>query len=199
MSQLSPDGKHYWDGSAWRPVAGAPADRPRRWPWFVATAVVLGVLLAVCTAAASVSSGVGRPATQAARSPAPAACVAQCASVSGWTVTVANLRYGVASTNPFQRPEAGNVFVTLDVSFVNHSDREQHANALEFVLQDGAGVKHAVTLLDACPGWSPVNLTPGATFGPRCLAYQATAGRPGGLTLVWTPGLFAGDHPIQLT
>ena len=204
--QRSPDGRYFWDGSAWRPVDGPPAppavpppDRARRWPWIVATVAVVGVLLGVCTAAASVA-GAGRSAVPDQRPVAPRpACAAPCASVAGWTVTVANLRYGAASNNALQRPEAGNVFVTLEVSFVNGSDREQHANATEFVLQDGAGVKHAITLIDACPAWSPVNLTRNATFGPRCLAFQAAADRPTGLTLVWTPGLFRGDHPIKLS
>jgi Domain of unknown function (DUF4352) len=199
MGQRSPDGRYYWDGSAWRPVVTTPADRPRRWPWLLATAAALGVLLAVCTAAASVSSGGGRPATQAERSPAAATCAAPCASVGGWTVTVSNLRYGVASGSAFQRPEAGNVFVTVEVSFVNRTSAEQHVDPFQFVLQDGAGVKHSITWIEACPAWAGVNLRPNATFGPRRLAFQAVAGRPDGLTLVWTPGLFAGDHPIKLT
>lgn len=199
--QLSPDGRYYWDGSAWRPVGGAPApprDRSRRWPWLLATVAVVGVLVGVCTAAAG-AVGAGRAAAPAVRQPAAPACAAPCASVSGWTVTVSSLRYGAPSTNALQRPEAGNVFVTLDVTFVNGTDREQHANAAEFVLQDGAGVKHAITFIDACPAWSPVNLTPNAAFGPRCLAYQAAANRPAGLTLVWTPGPFRGDHAIRLS
>jgi hypothetical protein len=118
----------------------------------------------------------------------------------GWIVTIANLRYD-APGGSFTKPEAGNVFVTMDVTFTNRLDQEQHANPTEFVLQDAAGIKHTVTFfLDGpCGTWQPVNLTKGATLGPKCIAFEAAAGKPAGLTLVWTPGGFGGGYAIKLT
>ncbi len=87
----------------------------------------------------------------------------------------------------------------MDVTFTNKTSQEQHANPTEFVLQDGAGIKHTVTFIDACPDWQPVNLTSGATLGPKCLAFESTAGKPAGLTLVWTPSGFGGGYNIKLS
>jgi hypothetical protein len=198
----------------------APARRSRRWPWFVAVAAVLFV--GVCTTAVANSGGSGRKAagvsaTQAPAAPtqAPTARTAQpaapardgscspqpCANDNyGWIVNVSSFKYDAPSGNEFEKPEVGNVYVTLAVTFTNKLGSEQHANPLNFVLLDGAGVKHTVTFTDACPIWDAVNLTPGASFGPKCLAFEATAGKPGGLTLVWTPSLLGGgDYDIKLS
>ena len=69
----------------------------------------------------------------------------------------------------------------------------------EFVLLDGSGIKHSITFFDACPSWSAVNVTAGASYGPKCLAFEAAAGKPSGLVLVWTPGLGRGDYNIKLS
>jgi hypothetical protein len=96
--------------------------------------------------------------------------------------------------------QAGNVFVMVDVTFTNKLDQEQHANPTQFVLMDGAGVKHSWRpLLDACPTWDPVNLTRGATFGPKCLSFEAAANKPTGLALVWTPSLLGGGYTMKLS
>jgi hypothetical protein len=145
-------------------------------------------------------------ATKAA-TPAPAAnqagtCTPQpCANDNfGWVVNASNLRYDIASGNDFEKPEAGNVFVAVDVSFTNRLKTEQHANPTEFVLQDGAGIKHQTTFMTtACPVWEPVNVTPGATLGPKCIAFQASAGKPNGLVLVWTPSLVGGGYNMKLS
>jgi Domain of unknown function (DUF4352) len=107
----------------------------------------------------------------------------------------------VEGANPaVEKPEAGNAFVAVDVSFTNKVKTEQHANPTEFVLQDGAGIKHQITFMTtACPVWEAVNVTPGATFGPKCLAFQASAGKPNGLVLVWTPSLVGGGYNMKLS
>lgn len=89
----------------------------------------------------------------------------------------------------------------MSVTFANHTRSEQHANASAFVLQDSAGIKRMWRPLigGACPSWDAVNLTAGATFGPRCLSFEAAAGHPAGLTLIWSSGLFSGDHAIRLS
>lgn len=198
-AMYSPDGRWWWDGARWVPVLA----RPRRWPWVVA--VVAAALVVLAVAASAASSSVPRRPVAAPIAAAPAArdgsCAPQpCANDNyGWIVSVNDFRYDAPSGSPFEQPENGNVFVTVSVTFTNRLDREEHADPFRFVLLDGAGVKHAVTWFSACPLWAGVNLTTGATLGPRCLGFQASAGRPSGLTLVWTPQLGGGDYDIGLS
>jgi len=114
-------------------------------------------------------------------------------------VTVSDVKYDAPSGNDFEKPETGNVFVTVNVTFTNKTVKEQHASPTEFVLVDGAGVKRVITYMIACPIWDAVNLTPGATLGPRCLAFEGTAGKPTGLTLVWTPTFLGRDYQLKLS
>lgn len=195
----SPDGRWWWNGSQWVP---APA-RPRRWPWVVALAAA--ALLVIVVAAAAASSSAPRRAVAAPIAGAPivrdGSCAPQpCANDNyGWIMNVNGFRYDVPGGSPFERPEPGNVYVTVSVTFTNRLDREEHADPFRFVLLDGAGVKHAVSWFMSCPLWAGVNLTTGGTLGPKCLGFQATAGRPDGLALVWTPQLGGGDYQIPLS
>jgi hypothetical protein len=168
-------------------------------------------LLMVETCTVSVAGTPGTRASPTARPSSPArasavpprngSCSPQpCANDSyGWIVTISDLRYDAPSGSQFERPEVGNVYVTMNVSFANRTSREQHADPFEFVLLDGAGVKHPVTIMGACPTWQAVDLTPGATLGPKCLVFEAAAGRPAGLALVWTPTVFGGGYNIRLS
>jgi hypothetical protein len=194
--QLSPDGRYWWDGRAWVPVSGPAGRRGRRWPWFTLGAAAMLLAVGVCAAAATGShAGASRGAAPGAGAPA---CAAPCASLGGWSVHAGRLQYDADPGSGLQRPEPGNVYVTVDVKFANRTGREQHADAFQFVLRDGSGVKHPLVWLAGCPAWQGVNLTPGSTYGPKCVAFQAAAGQPAGLVLVWTPGLGAGDHEIRL-
>ena len=193
----SPDGRWWWDGARWVPTQA----RPLRWPWIVA---VVAAALVIAAVAASTASSPPRRAAVTTPNAAPAvrdgSCAPQpCANDNyGWIVNVNGLRYDVASGSPFERPEPGNVYVTVSVTFTNRLNREEHADPFNFVLLDGAGVKHAVSWFTSCPLWAGVNLTNGATLGPKCLGFQATAGMPTGLTLVWTPQFGGGDYDIAL-
>jgi hypothetical protein len=224
QTQYSPDGKWWWNGAQWVAVAapgagpsgpGGPPRRRRRWPWFAGGAAVLVVLIGVCSVAASSSAPkTARPAAAATAvatptaKPATAAVAARdgscapqpCANDNyGWVLNVSNLRYA-AQGGQFENPEAGNVFVFVDVTFTNKLDQERHANPTEFVLLDGAGIKHTWRpLIDACPTWDPVNLTKGATFGPKCLSFEATGAKPAGLSLTWTPSGFGGGYNLKLS
>jgi len=195
----SPDGRWWWNGSQWVPV---PARR-RTWPWIVGVAAV--VLLVLVVAAAAANSGAPGRAVAAASVAAPIArdgsCAPQpCANDNyGWIVTVNGFRYDVPSGSPFERPEPGNVYATVSVTFTNRLNREEHADPFNFVLLDGAGVKHAVSWFTSCPLWAGVNLTTGATLGPKCLGFQATGDRPAGLVLVWTPRFGGGDYDVPLS
>jgi hypothetical protein len=145
------------------------------------------VLMGVCTVAVANSDSSSRPSARTSAAPAATAaptakpttaaapardgsCSPQpCANDNcGWIVTISNVRYG-AQASEFEKPEAGNVFVMVDVTFTNRLDLEQHANPTEFVLADGAGIKHTWRpLAEGCATWEPVNLTKGATLGPKC-------------------------------
>jgi hypothetical protein len=121
-------------------------------------------------------------------------------TVDDQTVTVNSFQYGVSSGNEFIKPDTGNVYVKVNVTFSNQSDQELNANPFDFVLQDGSGIKHTATFIaDDSATWQAVNVTKGASFGPKAIVFEATAGKPSGLTLVWTPGLFSGDHTIKLS
>lgn len=204
-----------WQGEP--PPPPTPRKRGQRWPWVVGGAVALVVLMGVCLAAVNSSSSslqstatvatptaAAKATAQPTATPTPAptrngSCGPQpCANDNyGWIVVVSDVKYDVPSGNQFIKPEAGNVFVTLSVTFTNKLDSEQHANPFQFVLLDGAGVKHTVALLGPCESWQAVNVTKGGTFGPKCLAFQAAAGKPTGLVLVWTPSF--GDYQMKLT
>jgi len=206
------------------PAGAASAARRKRGPGlWIGLAVALVVLMGVCTVAVANSGSSSKPTATTSVAPAAAAaptaratakatataaapardgsCSPQpCANDNyGWIVTVSNIRYG-AQAGEFDKPEAGNVFVMLDVTFTNKLDQEQHANPTEFVLMDGAGVKHTWRpMVEACDTWEPVNLTKGATLGPKCLSFEATAGKSVGLVLVWTPSGFGGGYNIKLS
>lgn len=231
----SPDGQWWWDGKQWQPVTEqAPpppspitpemARRRRINKVLVPIVAILGGLLGlgICVAAIS-SSGLtpSKPAAQATAAATPTQAAQKqptpdprgtcspepCANDNyGWIVVVGNVKYGVPPVNQFQKPEAGNVFVTLEVTFTNKLAAEQHADPFQFVLQDGAGIKHKSTFLSEgsaspspCPRWDSVNVTQGATFGPRCIVFEAAADKPQGLTLVWTPHFAGGDYRIKLS
>jgi len=192
----------------------------RRWPGRVRLGVLGGLLvlgaalLGACggssaQSAQTTAQSQSSPPASAAKSPAPPqkpaqkaaapACQQPCAVHNGVVVTVTNVVYGASSGNEFETPEAGNVYVTLNVDMKNNADQEANFNPTDFVLLDGKGIKHTVTITDNCPGFDAVSLTKGADSGPKCIAFEASANAPHGLTLVWTPGFLSGDINIKLT
>ncbi len=178
-------------------------------------AVVVLLIISVATSCGGNGSASSKPAAtdqtqagqaaSAAKTPIPArkapapACQQPCAVHNGVVVTVTNVVYGASSGNEFETPEAGNVYVTMNVDMKNNGDQEANFNPTSFVLLDGKGIKHTVTFTDSCPVFDAVNLTKGADSGPKCIAFEASANAPHGLTLVWTPGLLSGDINIKLT
>ena len=118
---------------------------------------------------------------------------------SGFEVYVDSINRNLQPNDQFSSPEPGNHFVLVTVHFKNNANGEQSANPLNFVLQDPAGVKHALTLSGGsqCPVFSAVNLTKGSTLGPKAMCFEAGGDPKGKLTLVWTPGLH--DVDIDLS
>lgn len=195
------------------PRTPPPLQRRGRALWWLLGGVGLILLLGVCTVAIS-SAGSRERATAAQQSSAAApgtnggpsaagrggACSPQpCANDSyGWIVTVGDLKFD-AQPGQFEHAEPGNVYVTMSVSFANRLRTERHADPFQFVLRDGAGVKHTATFIQTCPLWSAVNVTTGASYGPKCLVFQAAGDKPAGLVLVWTPRPGGGDYNIKLS
>jgi len=145
-----------------------------------------------------------RPAGAASASAAPTrdgSCTPQpCANDNyGWIVTVSNVKYGASSGNQFNNPEPGNVFVTMDLTFTNKTSDSRPADESMFKLIDGGGVSHDITLMVSCPSWQGVDVGPGASYGPKCIAFQATGGKPAGLVLIWNPSYFGGSYKMKLS
>lgn len=218
---ISPDGQWRWDGQRWipntmRPTSPLPPRKGHKMRNLgIGCASVFGffVLFGIIGAIASPKSSSSSPTPAASAiptakpaaastpapkpaTPKPAACQQPCAVASGVTTTVSDVNYGADSG--FMKPEAGNTFVTMNVTMSNADQSEASFNPFNFVLLDGTGVKHTATFTDACPMFSAVNLTKGATT-TKCIAFEAAAGKPTGLTLVWTPSWLSGDHNIKLS
>ena len=124
------------------------------------------------------------------------ACAKPCADAGGWIAELSNLRFDVSSADDFTTPEPDNMFVTVYVTFVNKSKGTESADPFDFKLRS-AGVEHDVDFMGPCDTWSSVGVTPGASYGPKCLAFQATAGNRTGLVVVWKPGLVTYDIPVS--
>jgi hypothetical protein len=124
------------------------------------------------------------------------ACAKPCANAGGWIAELSNFRFDVSSSNEFVTPEAGDVFVTVYVTFINKSKGTESANPVDFKLMS-AGAGHDVDFMGPCGTWSSVQVTPGASYGPKCLAFQAQADQRTGLVVVWKPGLVMYDIPVS--
>lgn len=127
----------------------------------------------------------------------PPACSQPCADANGWVAQLSNFRFGVKSGNQFITPERGNVFVTVEVTFINRSNRSHTAAPTDFKLKSG-GVEHSAEFVGPCGAWSSVNISPGASYGPKCVAFQAAANQPSGSVVEWRPGLIQTyDIPVS--
>jgi hypothetical protein len=128
--------------------------------------------------------------------PETLACTKPCADAGGWIAELSNFRFDVSYSNEFVTPEAGDVFVTVYVTFMNKSKGTESANPVDFKLMS-AGAEHDVDFMGPCGTWSSVQVAPGASYGPKCLAFQAKADQRTGLVVVWKPGLVTYDIPVS--
>lgn len=110
---------------------------------------------------------------------------------------MSNFRFDVSSGNQFITPESGNVFVTMKVTFINRAKSAKSAGPFDFKLKAG-GVEQDAELVGPCESWSSVEVSPGASYGPKCLAFQAKASARKGLVLIWRPGLLL-THDIPVS
>jgi hypothetical protein len=189
MSQAAPQGPPEAPPPGWRPPKKPFYKRPL--PLTCLGVVVLLIIIIIAISAAA-NKAIQPTAGNAYCSPTP------CGQYAGLTVNVLDVNRN-APADEFSHPEAGNHFVKLDVQFKSAADGETHANPLQFVLLDPAGVKHSTTVISAagCQIWSAVNLTKGAQLGPKPLCFEASGDLNGKLTLVWTPGLSDVNIPLQ--
>ena len=128
--------------------------------------------------------------------PGTLACAKPCANAGGWIAELSGFRLGVTYGDEFKTPEPGNVFVDVYVTFINKSTNIESASPVDFKLRS-AGVDHHVDFTGPCSTWSSVGVTPGASYGPKCLAFQAGASERTGLVVVWKPGLVTYDIPVS--
>lgn len=137
-------------------------------------------------------------------SPSPVAkapsCTPQpCASAFSLTVRISSVNRNAPLG--FFPVEAGNHLVLMQMTMHNDGGQDTKSiNPFDFKLRDAAGVSHDVTFSDApgCDVWSPVDLAPGATYGPKPLCFEASGSPSGALTLLWTPDLFSPTQAIPL-
>lgn len=126
-----------------------------------------------------------------------ASCTKPCADSGGWIAEVKNFKYDVKSDNEFIQPESGNVFVTMEVTFINKSGSSHSASPFDFKLE-ADGVERDAEFVGPCEQWSPVDVSAHASYGPKCLAFQAKSGHRSGITLTWNPGL-TGTYDIPVS
>ncbi len=66
---------------------------------------------------------------------------------STWTITVNGVK--TSSGDPFSTPEAGNIYLVVDVTVKNTSSHYQDMlSALQFILKDSAGQQYMETITD---------------------------------------------------
>lgn len=123
-----------------------------------------------------------------------------CGNADGEQVSVSALNRNLPA-DEFDKPEAGNHFVALNVTFVNNSNDTKATNPYDFKLRDAAGNTHDIAFSGnpGCNTWQAVDLGKGSTLGPKPLCFEAGGAPAGALTLVWTPGFFNSpiDIPLQ--
>lgn len=203
-----------------------PSTDPRhalRRPTLAVTAAVLAVALALPAATASAkptpqqqiktlqaevaklkkqlkaaNTELARLKAQTAPTTVPAGCTQPCADAKGFTAAVTNYHFDTQSGNEFEQPETGNVFVQLDITLTNGTKSSKTVDVVDFKLTDGTGVSRLTTSISDCESWSYAELAPGATFGPKCLAFQAAASKPTGLVLQWKPSFLGSTYKIPL-
>jgi hypothetical protein len=160
--------------------------------------VVLIIIIAVAAGGSKNSPGSGgNPGNNGSAtscSPAP------CGNADGEQVSVSGLNRNLPA-DEFDKPEAGNHFVALNVTFVNNSTDSKATNPYDCKLRDAAGNTHdiAFSANPVCNTWQAVDLGKGSTLGPKPLCFEAGGAPAGALTLVWTPGFFNSpiDIPLQ--
>jgi hypothetical protein len=160
--------------------------------------ILLSIVAVVAIALSSSGTNGGRggaPTGQTAScSPKP------CGNADGFTVSVSNLNRNVPA-GTFVNAEPGNHFVTMQATLHNGSGDSKSANPFDFKLRDPQGQEHDIAFsdADACGTWQAVDLSVGASLGPKGLCFQAAGDPNGKLSVIWSPGFFSSkvDIPLQ--
>lgn len=202
---LSPDGAYIWNGTKWIPNAPGPwiAPPPKKGHGLRNAGFgclgCIGLLVIGIIALAALGNSLGGR-TSGSNSPGTGCSPKPCANANGVTVSVSNLNRNAPLGGLFIPPEKGNHLVLMEMTMHNGSSAKQTAGPFNFKLRDAAGLEHDVTFSDApgCVLWQPVDLTPGATLGPKPLCFQAFGDPNGRLTLLWSAGLFSATEEVPL-
>jgi hypothetical protein len=177
----------------------------------VVTLVGIGVVLGGCSSSPSSSSSNTTTSSTAANTTTSTAasttttakavaanCTQPCADADGFIVQLSSFQYDVSSGNQFITPESGNVFVTVQATFINHAKSSKSATPYDFKLKS-AGVEHTTSFIGPCESWSSVDVSPGGSYGPKCLSFQAAAGQPTGIVVSWKPSYFGKSYDIPVS
>ena len=135
------------------------------------------------------SSIVGPPCT-----PAP------CGAHDGYALIINGVNRN-APGNDFSKPEAGNHFVIVTLTFVNNSNDTQHPDSFCCKVTDSTGVTRSDSFtaagINGCDSWQAVDLAKGARLGPKTLCFEAAGDPNAQLTLVWSPSFGTPDVKIR--
>ena len=108
----------------------------------------------------------------------------------------------------YLKPDAGDHYVTLKVTFTNMSVSKITISQTDFRLKDAVGMKHGVAFspVAGCEMWQPVDLVtgasraveilPGGNAGPRDLCFQAFGAPEKPIALIWTSTL--GESLVEI-
>jgi len=206
---VSPDGNWRWNGTQWVPNAPGPAvvaqkkgHMGRNLGIGCLGLIILVVIIGVAASSGNKSSnntssggssGGGNNQTTGTCSPKP------CANADGFTVTVSGVNRNLPA-GEFNKPEAGNHFVAMQVTLHNGSSDKKSANPFDFKLRDANGQEHDIAFSTdpACGTWQAVELANAASLGPKPLCFEASGTPDKPLTVIWSPGFFSSKVEIPL-
>ncbi len=159
-----------------------------------ATILIAAVAICLVAAADSCSSTGTGPGGSS-----PAAKVNKLdANLNGYELKVTEVVRN-APANEFSKPDAGNHFVKVTVSFINNSSDKQHPDTFCCKLKDSTGITHTSDYsATGCDLWEGVDIAKGAALGPRPVCFQAAGDPNAPLFLIWSPSFGSSDVEIAL-
>ncbi len=141
------------------------------------------------------------PSARASSTVAPPACTPSPCGVHNGYVLIINGANRNLTGNGFSKPEAGNHFVAVTLTFVNNSNDTQHPDSFCCKLTDSTGVTRSDSFIAAgingCESWQGADLAKGARLGPKHLCFEAGGDPNAPLTLVWSPSFGSPDISIR--
>jgi hypothetical protein len=123
-----------------------------------------------------------------------------CGVHNGYVLIINGANRNVAG-NDFSKPEPGNHFVIVTLTFVNNSNDTQHPDSFCCRLTDSTGVTRSDSFIavgiNGCESWQGADIAKGAKLGPKNLCFEAAGDANAPLTLVWSPSFGSPDVKIR--